>query len=66
MPVKKHFIVALIAAFSVVGVLAFATVVNTSSAYAAQTTDKIKKKHAYAAQKTGKKKNKMKKAAPQM
>jgi len=66
MPVKKLFIIAMIAAFSVAGVLPFAAVVGSSGAYAAQTTGKIKKKHAYTAQTTGKKKHKAKGAAPQM
>jgi hypothetical protein len=65
MTVKKLFIVAMIAAFSVAGVLPFASVVSSSSAYAAQTNGKIKKKHGYTAQKTGKKKSKMKKSAGQ-
>jgi hypothetical protein len=61
---NKLFIVATIAAFGVAGVLPIATVVGPSSAYAAQKTGKIKKKHGYAAQKTGKKhsKNRMKRA----
>jgi len=66
MPVKKLFIVAMIAVFSVAGVPPSATVVGSNSAYAAQTTGKIKKKHAYTAQTTGKKKHKAKRAAPQM
>jgi len=66
MPVKKLFIVAMIAAFSVAGVVLFATVVGPNSAYAAQTTGKIKKKHASAAQTTGKTAKKHKRAAPQM
>jgi hypothetical protein len=63
--VKKLFISTLVAAFGVAGVLPFATVVGSSSVYAAQTTGKVKKKHGYAAQPTGKK-NKTKRAAPQM
>jgi len=63
--VKKLFILAIIAAFSVAGALPFASVVGSSSAYAAQ-TGKIKKKHGYTAQTTGKKKSKMKKATGQM
>jgi hypothetical protein len=66
MTVKKLFIVAMIAVFGGVGGLPSATVVGSSSAYAAQTTGKIKKKHAYAAQTTGKTAKKHKKAAPQM
>jgi len=64
--VKKLFILAIIAAFSVAGALPFASVVGSSSAYAAQTNGKIKKKHGYKAQTTGKKKSKMKKATGQM
>ena len=63
---KKLFIAAMIAAFSVAGALPFASVVGSSSAYAAQTNGKIKKKHGYKAQTTGKKKSKMKKATGQM
>lgn len=63
---KKLFILAIIAAFSVAGALPFASVVGSSSAYAAQTNGKIKKKHGYKAQTTGKKKSKMKKATGQM
>jgi len=66
MPVKKLFIVAVIAVFSVAGVPPSATVVGSNSAYAAQTTGKIKKKHAYAAQATGKKAKKHKRAASHM
>jgi hypothetical protein len=46
----------------------FAKIVGSSSAYAAQTTGKIKKKHGYSGQTTGKKhsKSKMKRASPQM
>ena len=62
---KKLFIVAMIAVFGGVGGLPSATVVGSSSAYAAQ-TGKIKKKHGYKAQTTGKKKSKMKKATGQM
>jgi hypothetical protein len=58
MTVKKLFIVAMIAAFSVAGAVPLASVVGSSSAYAA--TNKVKKKHGYTAQ-TGKKKSKMKK-----
>ena len=63
---KKLFILAIIAAFSVAGALPFASVVGSSSAYAAQTNGKIKKKHGYMAQTTGKMKSKMKKATGQM
>ena len=63
---KKPFIIAMIAAFGVAGVLPFAAVVGSSSAYAAQASGKVKKKHAYAAQTTGKKRHKMKGATPQM
>lgn len=63
---KKLFIIAMIAAFSVAGALPFASVVGSSSAWAAQTNGKIKKKHGYTAQTTGKKKSKMKKATGQM
>ena len=63
---KKFFILAIIAAFSVAGALPFASVVGSSSAYAAQTNGKIKKKHGYTAKTTGKKKSKMKKATGQM
>jgi len=66
MTVKKLFIVAMIAAFGVAGALPFASVVGSGSAYAAQTTGKIKKKHGYTAQTTGKKKPKMKKPTGQM
>ena len=62
MTVKKLFIVAMIAAFSVAGVVPLASVVGSNSAYAA--TNKVKKKHGYTAQMAGKKKSKMKKAAP--
>jgi len=61
--VKKLFISAMIAAFSVVGVVPFASVVGSSSAYAAS---KVKKKQGYTAQPAGKKKAKMKKASPNM
>jgi len=57
---KKLFVVAMVAAFSVAGALPFATVVGSSSAYAAQTTGKIKKKHGYSARATGKKSSKSK------
>ena len=59
MPVKKLFIVAIIAAFSVAGVLPSATLLGSSSAHAA----KSKKAHGYTARKTGKK---SKRATPQM
>jgi hypothetical protein len=62
--VKKLLIVGMVAAFSVAGALPFASVIGSSSAYAAQT--KIKKKHGYTAQTTGKKKSKMKRATGQM
>ena len=55
---NKLFIVAMVAAFSVTGVAPLATVVGSSSAYAAQTTGKIKKKHGYSAHATGKKSSK--------
>jgi hypothetical protein len=64
--VKKLLIVAVVAAFSVAGALPFASVIGSSSAYAAQTNGKIKKKHGYTAQTTGKKKSKMKRATGQM
>ena len=61
---KKLFIAAMIAAFSVAGVVPLGSVVGSSSAYAA--TNKVKKKHGYTTQMTGKKKPKMKKATPKM
>lgn len=60
---QKLFIVAMITAFSVVGVVPSDSVVGSSSAYAAS---KLKKKQGYTAPMTGKKTSKMKKAAPKM
>jgi ApbE superfamily uncharacterized protein (UPF0280 family) len=62
MTVNKLLIVAMIAAFSVAGVVPLASVVGSGSAYAA--TNKVKKKHGYTAQTAGKKKPKMKKTTP--
>lgn len=64
---KRLFILAVLAAFSVTGAIPLATIGDSSKAYAAQSTGK-NKKHGYLGQTNGKKhsKTKMKRASHQM